>query len=251
MEGPETRVGVALLSARDPGKHATIASASNHGGWAGDGDGGAQHARRGNRPWPSTTTISSPPSAPPPSLRPFSRFLPVLAATSAHEHRTAGWSTATRLFLSRLRAFPGPAMADLYPAYSPRTPTSNIPYSSVGAAPTYPYPPHSRYDGSAASLDSDSSTEHDKGGVAKEGRAGVRVRAVNRTPSPTPSEAKELAKNSVFDWDAMLRWRYWIRKEWIWYYFAFIICLVGVILFTVYHSQIVNWLKPAATWMHE
>ena len=35
------------------------------------------------------------------------------------------------------------------------------------------------------------------------------------------------------------------------YYVAFIICLVGVILFTVYHSQIVHWLKPAATWMHE
>ncbi|RDX39542.1 hypothetical protein OH76DRAFT_1491035 [Lentinus brumalis] len=146
-------------------------------------------------------------------------------------------------------------MADPYPAYSPRTPTSNIPYSNINAAPTYPYPPHGRYDGSAASLDSDSSTEHDKGGVAKEGMgmraAAVGVRAVNRTPSPTPSEAKELSKNSVFDWDAMLRWTYWIRKDWLWYYVAFIVCLVGVILFTVYHSQIVNWLKPAATWMHE
>ncbi|KAI0691842.1 hypothetical protein C8T65DRAFT_587088, partial [Cerioporus squamosus] len=151
-------------------------------------------------------------------------------------------------------------MASPYPAYSPRSPSSNIPYASVGVAPTYPYPPHGRYDGSAASLDSDSSTEHERdkgggggGGIAKEGIRGaaVDVRAVNRTPSPTPSEAKELSKNSVFDWEAMLKWRYWIRRDWLWYYVAFIVCLVGVILFTVYHSQIVNWLKPAATWMHD
>ncbi|RPD69744.1 hypothetical protein L226DRAFT_548049 [Lentinus tigrinus ALCF2SS1-7] len=150
-------------------------------------------------------------------------------------------------------------MASPYQAYpgSPREPSSNIPYASVGTAPTYPYPPNSRYDGSAASLDSDSSSdpERDKpSGLPKQaigGHVAVDVRAVNRTPSPTPSEAKELAKNSVFDWEAMLKWRYWIRRDWLWYYVIFIVCLVGVILFTVYHSQIVNWLKPAATWMHD
>ncbi|KAI0327078.1 hypothetical protein GY45DRAFT_1257786 [Cubamyces sp. BRFM 1775] len=74
--------------------------------------------------------------------------------------------------------------------------------------------------------------------------------AINRTPSPTPSEAKELAKTSIFDWEAILKWSYWLRKEWAWYYVIFIVCLVGVILFTVYHIQIVHWLKPAADWMH-
>ncbi|KAI0819566.1 snare associated Golgi protein-domain-containing protein [Trametes gibbosa] len=49
----------------------------------------------------------------------------------------------------------------------------------------------------------------------------------------------------------MLKWRYWFRKDWLWYYIAFVVCLVGVILFTVYHKQIVNWLKPAADWMHD
>ncbi|OSC97850.1 hypothetical protein PYCCODRAFT_1447767 [Trametes coccinea BRFM310] len=44
---------------------------------------------------------------------------------------------------------------------------------------------------------------------------------------------------------------YWLRKEWTWYYVAFIVCLVGVILFTVYHKQIVAWLRPAADWMHD
>ena len=166
-------------------------------------------------------------------------------------------------------------MASSYQSYpgSPREPSTNIPYASVGAAPTYPYPPHTRYDGSAASLDSDSSTERDRDkppgsgpGVPK-ARVAVDVRAVARTPSPTPSEAKELAKNSVFDWDAMLKWRYWIRRDWLCasrpscspsvahlcagYYVAFIVCLVGVILFTLYHKEIVHWLRPAADWMHE
>ena len=51
---------------------------------------------------------------------------------------------------------------------------------------------------------------HDGGGGP---RVAVDVRTVNRTPSPTPSEAKELAKG-VFDWSAMMKWRYWIRREW-------------------------------------
>ncbi|KAL1950003.1 hypothetical protein VTO73DRAFT_8884 [Trametes versicolor] len=157
-------------------------------------------------------------------------------------------------------------MASAYPAaYSPRTPQSNIPYAGVSTAPTYPYPPHNGYDASAASLDSNDSDDRDpthKGGGAlpskeangwERGRpavAAVDIRAVNRTPSPTPEEAKELAKTSVIDWKAMMKWSYWLRKEWIWYYFAFAIGLAGVILFTVYHKQIVAWLRPAADWMH-
>ncbi|KAI0706607.1 snare associated Golgi protein-domain-containing protein [Earliella scabrosa] len=49
----------------------------------------------------------------------------------------------------------------------------------------------------------------------------------------------------------MMKWRYWIRREWAWYYVAFIVCLVGVILFTLYHKEIVHWLRPAADWMHD
>ncbi len=122
-------------------------------------------------------------------------------------------------------------MASAYPAaYSPRTPQSNIPYAGVSTAPTYPYPPHNGYDASAASLDSSDSDDRDprhKGGgplPSKEtngwerGRpavAAVDIRSVNRTPSPTPEEAKELAKTGVFDWNAMMKWRYWIRREWL------------------------------------
>lgn len=35
-----------------------------------------------------------------------------------------------------------------------------------------------------------------------------------RTPSPTPSEQKELGRGAI-DWKAMSNWRFWIRREWI------------------------------------
>ena len=113
----------------------------------------------------------------------------------------------------------------------------------------------------------------------KDGNTGVILREVlTRTPSPTPEEAAELSKTSMFDWKAMKSWRYWLRKEWACAYFihspqivfvsildhdsltslyllvrylAGILGIVLIVLFVVYHEQIVEWLQPAAHWMHE
>ncbi|KAK7691178.1 hypothetical protein QCA50_006281 [Cerrena zonata] len=74
---------------------------------------------------------------------------------------------------------------------------------------------------------------------------------LTRTPSPTPEEAAELSKTSMFDWKAMRSWRYWIRKEWCWYYLITVLMLVFTVLFVVYHKAIVDWLHPAAKWMHD
>ncbi|KAH9831331.1 uncharacterized protein C8Q71DRAFT_881929 [Rhodofomes roseus] len=191
-----------------------------------------------------------------------------------------------------------------YPAYGSRTsPTVNAPYTSASPAAAGDgqfYPPGA----SRISLDDDERTSPFK--YAKGGDAAVDMRATARTPSPTPSEAEELTKTSLFDWKAMSSWRYWIRKEWAyavatppsawatcadavlrcglfagptrlrnrseghqggaphlasamgrcvlrakeWYYVIFTIALVATILFTVYHTQIVKWLQPAANWMH-
>lgn len=38
---------------------------------------------------------------------------------------------------------------------------------------------------------------------------------VSRTPSPTPSEAAELARVSVLDWKALSNRRFWLRREWL------------------------------------
>ena len=96
------------------------------------------------------------------------------------------------------------------------------------------------------------------------------MRQISRTPSPTPSEAAELQKKGIFDWKAMKNWRYWFRKEWfcafavtllpLWFllkYFTFttgyyVIGIILVVLFTlmtIYHEQIIDWLKPRTDWM--
>jgi hypothetical protein len=38
-------------------------------------------------------------------------------------------------------------------------------------------------------------------------------RQLNRTPSPTPSELRELGSGAI-DWKRVTSWRFWIRKEW-------------------------------------
>ncbi|TFY50260.1 hypothetical protein EVJ58_g11121, partial [Rhodofomes roseus] len=163
---------------------------------------------------------------------------------------------------------PWPRIRHTAPA---RPPTVNAPYTSASPAAAGDgqfYPPGA----SRISLDDDERTSPFK--YAKGGDAAVDMRATARTPSPTPSEAEELTKTSLFDWKAMSSWRYWIRKEWAcacsfslfvlggagvlcWvlsivagYYVIFTIALVATILFTVYHTQIVKWLQPAANWMH-
>ncbi|KAF8992445.1 hypothetical protein BDQ17DRAFT_1253909, partial [Cyathus striatus] len=76
------------------------------------------------------------------------------------------------------------------------------------------------------------------------------ARGMDRTPSPTPSEARELSQGGAIDWKSMRNWSYWIRKEWWLYYIIFVVILALSILMLVYHTQIVHWLTPAINWMH-
>ncbi|GJE85607.1 Golgi apparatus membrane protein TVP38 [Phanerochaete sordida] len=78
----------------------------------------------------------------------------------------------------------------------------------------------------------------------------VNMRQISRTPSPTPSETAELKKRHLFDFQAMKSFKYWFRREWLWYYVIGALVAVVSVLFTVYHQQIVSWLQPAANWMH-
>jgi len=76
-------------------------------------------------------------------------------------------------------------------------------------------------------------------------------RGFSRTPSPTPSEEAELLRDGMFDWKAMTNWRFWIRRQWLWYYVIGGVILVITILITVFDKQIVKWLTPATHWMHD
>ncbi|EKM57848.1 uncharacterized protein PHACADRAFT_89628 [Phanerochaete carnosa HHB-10118-sp] len=111
----------------------------------------------------------------------------------------------------------------------------------MNASPGYP-PPHDP----SASVSSSPTYYHKANNYST---ADVNIRRISRTPSPTPSEMAELSKKHLFDLEAMKSRKYWIRREWLWYYVIGGIVLIISILFTVYHEQIVNWLQPAANWM--
>jgi hypothetical protein len=87
-------------------------------------------------------------------------------------------------------------MSSPYPAYG-RQPGANNPYMYPPNGSSVPY----------SSFDESSSTAHGKYEFASN--------RISRTPSPTPSEAAELARSSMFDWKAMRSWRFWLRREWL------------------------------------
>ncbi|KAF9476136.1 hypothetical protein BDN70DRAFT_882777 [Pholiota conissans] len=72
---------------------------------------------------------------------------------------------------------------------------------------------------------------------------------LSRTPSPTPSEQKELDSGAI-DWKTISRPGFWFRRDWLWFYVGFIVILVLTALITIYHTQIVHWLQPFTQWLH-
>ncbi|TFK48757.1 hypothetical protein OE88DRAFT_501622 [Heliocybe sulcata] len=67
----------------------------------------------------------------------------------------------------------------------------------------------------------------------------------NRTPSPTPSEREALETNNLINWKKYKDLSYWKEGKHI------LVLVVIVILSTIFHTQIVNWLQPLARWMHD
>ncbi|KDR72938.1 hypothetical protein GALMADRAFT_252295 [Galerina marginata CBS 339.88] len=103
------------------------------------------------------------------------------------------------------------------------------------------YPPQN--DGMYATLNSTTTIETKVGDVED-------ARRISRTPSPTPSEAKELRTGAI-DWKTLSSPKFWIRREWLWYYVILVVILTITALVTIYHKQIVTWLTPVTLWLHD
>ncbi|KAB5592156.1 Golgi apparatus membrane protein TVP38 [Ceratobasidium theobromae] len=71
-----------------------------------------------------------------------------------------------------------------------------------------------------------------------------------RTPSPTPSEREELERGIV-NWKKVFRWQTWFKVKYIPWYIGLVVVVALTVLMTLYHKEIVHWLKPAANWMHQ
>jgi hypothetical protein len=83
-------------------------------------------------------------------------------------------------------------------------------YAMGGQQGQYPPPPPSSttYDTASTAYSPNGKPPFDNQMNADYGRD------VARTPSPTPSELKEMSSGAI-DFKAMLNWRFWIRREWI------------------------------------
>ena len=53
----------------------------------------------------------------------------------------------------------------------------------------------------------------------------------------TEEERVEYEKG-ILTWGKVRNWRFWIRKEWIWYYVAFVIIVVLVALMAFFHKTV-------------
>jgi hypothetical protein len=53
----------------------------------------------------------------------------------------------------------------------------------------------------------------------------------------TEEERVEYEKG-ILTWGKVKNWRFWIRKEWIWYYLAFVLIVVVVALMTFFHKSV-------------
>ncbi|CAE6532333.1 unnamed protein product [Rhizoctonia solani] len=71
-----------------------------------------------------------------------------------------------------------------------------------------------------------------------------------RVPSPTPSEKEDLERGIV-NWKKVFRWQTWLKKKYIPWYIILAVISTLTVLMTLYHKEIVHWLRPAADWMHD
>lgn len=71
----------------------------------------------------------------------------------------------------------------------------------------------------------------------------VRGETINNAPPVaaydelTEEERIEYEKG-ILTWSKVKNWRFWIRKEWIWYYLLFVLLVVVVALMAFFHKSV-------------
>jgi hypothetical protein len=82
----------------------------------------------------------------------------------------------------------------------------------------------------------------------------------NTTEDTLTEEERKQYEKGIVTWSKVIHWRFWVRKEWLWYYIAGILIVILVALMAFFHKdvsgifhtaetadadrQIVHWLTP-------
>ncbi|KAJ3715294.1 hypothetical protein DFJ43DRAFT_1160499 [Lentinula guzmanii] len=78
---------------------------------------------------------------------------------------------------------------------------------------------------------------------------------IARTPSPTPSEAHALEEignhSGIINWKRITSRKFWFSKEGLKYGITAAVIITLVVLFAIYHEDIVIYLTPATQWCHD
>jgi hypothetical protein len=51
-------------------------------------------------------------------------------------------------------------------------------------------------------------------------------------------DEREAYEDGLLTWEKAKKWRFWVRKEWTWYYVAFVLLVVVVALMAIFHHQV-------------
>jgi hypothetical protein len=60
----------------------------------------------------------------------------------------------------------------------------------------------------------------------------------------TEEERKEYEKGIV-TWSKVIHWRFWLRKEWLWYYIAGILIVILVALMAFFHKDVSGYFRAS------
>jgi hypothetical protein len=73
----------------------------------------------------------------------------------------------------------------------------------------------------------------------------VRTEPITDAPYPPVAAYDELTEEErveyekgILTWSKVKNWRFWIRKEWIWYYVLFVLLVVVVALMAFFHHSV-------------
>lgn len=70
------------------------------------------------------------------------------------------------------------------------------------------------------------------------GRAHPYTNIMHETEAELTEDEREAYEDGIMTWDKAKNWRFWIRKEWTWYYVIFVLLVVLVGLMAGFHHAV-------------